>query len=76
MEDKRFIEMMDKDGFWTTPVLFHKNRPRLQNNKSLAFKHAKFSDSNLRKDRNKKQHFLIFMQNFFDNGHAEIAPVV
>lgn len=82
IEDKRFIEVMesnfakDSSGRWTAPLPFRSNRPPLANNREQALKRAKSFDLSLKRDPNKQQHTLEFMQKMFDNGHAEIASSV
>lgn len=46
------------------------------NNREQALKRAKSFDLGLKRDSNKQQHALEFMQKMFDNGHAEIASPV
>lgn len=48
----------------------------LANNREQALKRAKSFDMGLKRDPNKQQHTLEFMQKMFDNGHAEIASPV
>lgn len=79
IEDKRFIEVMeskfakDSTGRWTAPLPFRLNRPPLANNREQALKRANSFDLSLKRDPNKQQHTLEFMQKMFNNGHAEIA---
>lgn len=48
----------------------------LANNREQALKRAKSFDLSLKRDPNKQQHTLEFMQKMFDNGHAEITSPV
>ncbi|MES9882784.1 MAG: hypothetical protein ABW185_18100 [Sedimenticola sp.] len=80
IDDNEFIEIMDGQfrknslGNWEAPLPFRTPRQRLTNNRSQAIKRAKTLDSSLRKDPNKKEHFMNFMQGVLDNKHAELAP--
>ncbi|XP_069114405.1 uncharacterized protein [Argopecten irradians] len=64
------------DGNWEAPLPFKVTRPRLPNNKNLAYKRAKSLEANLRKDPTKRAHFITFMDEILRRGHAEVAPPV
>ncbi|XP_052817602.1 uncharacterized protein LOC128243724 isoform X1 [Mya arenaria] len=78
-DDKEFLKIMDsefkknEDGHWSAPLPFREPRPRLPNNKPQALKRALALDSNLKRDPKKRQHFQEFMDQLFQNGHAEVA---
>lgn len=80
IEDKDFLKLMEdefvknEDGHWKAPLPFRKSRPRLPNNKAQAFKRARILENTIQKDSVKKKHFIDFMQDMLDNGHAELAP--
>ena len=82
IEDREFLEMMDKefakdeDGRWTAPLPFRQGRPRLPNNRPVALRRAKMLSANLQRDPAKRQHFTTFMGAIFEAGHAERAPPV
>ena len=80
IEDSQFLKLMDTEfkkndtGNWEAPLPFRSPRPTLPNNRALAMKRAMSLELSFKKDPVKKQHFVTFMQNIFDNGHAELAP--
>jgi len=80
VEDKEFVHIMNKefrkdtDGKWVAPLPFRQPQHKLPNNRPQALKRAKLLDTNLRRNPDKMQHFLKFMDNIFSNGHAELAP--
>lgn len=82
IEDKMFLSLMDKEmkkdstGNWIAPLPFKDNRPRLPNNRKQALDRARSLDDSLRRNSTKKNHFLEFMQNLLNCGHAEPAPVL
>lgn len=79
-DDREFLEIMerefqkDTDGNWSAPLPFRNNRPKLPNNKVQAYKRAKSLDISLRKNQEKRGHFISFMRGILERGHAEIAP--
>lgn len=79
-EDKEFLNLMEKEfhkdesGNWSAPLPFRSPRPKLPNNKQQAFHRARILDNSLKKNPLKKSHFVSFMKDIFDNGHAERAP--
>ena len=80
IEDKEFLQIMDKGfmkdktGHWSAPLPFRKPRARLANNKPQALKRAHMLDTSLKKNAVKRRHFTEFMEEIFQNVHAEIAP--
>ena len=80
IEDKQFLKIMDNemtknlDGNWVAPLPFKDGRLRLPNNRPQAMQRARILDKALRKDPTKKEHFVKFMKDILDRGHAEIAP--
>ena len=82
IEDKEFLEIMetqfkkDSRGYWTAPLPFHSNRPRLANNQNMAINRTKTLVASLKKNHTKQSNFIDFMQRMTDNGHAEVAPTL
>ena len=81
-EDRECLKLMDKEftkdseGYWTAPLPFRSNRPKLPNNKEQALKRARSLHISMQKDPLKREHMLTFMQGILERGHAEIAPPI
>ncbi|XP_052762425.1 uncharacterized protein LOC128205058 [Mya arenaria] len=79
-EDREFNQLMEESfvkgpsGNWTAPLPFKSNRKKLPSNKGLAVRRAQLLDTSLKKNPTKKQHFVDFMENILEKGHAEEAP--
>ena len=82
VEDKQFLTMMDKEmykhpsGNWVAPLPFRFPRKNLPNNKQQAVHRARLLDTSLKKNPEKRAHFVTFMKDVINNGHAEEAPPV
>lgn len=82
MEDKAFLEIMDREVFlddshsWVVPLPFKEPRRRLPNNRTQAVKHLLTLGNMLKKNPDMKEHVIAFMQNIFETGHAEPAPTL
>ncbi len=80
IEDREFLHIMDQEmvkddsGSWTAPLPFRSPRPPLPNNRSQALNRANALRRSLLKDSVKKEHFVTFMEQIFENNHAELAP--
>ncbi|KAJ8369536.1 hypothetical protein SKAU_G00095640 [Synaphobranchus kaupii] len=80
IEDKQFIQLMDKEVFmdnansWVAPLPFRTPRPRLPNNREQALTRFTSLHRTLERKPEMKSHFLAFMQRIFDQDHAELAP--
>jgi hypothetical protein len=72
--DEEFTK--DTNGNWVAPLPFREPRPRLPNNRQLAYRRARSLDATLKSDPVKRGHFLTFMDDIFSHGHAEVAPPV
>ena len=81
-DDRDFERVMaqemckDLDGHWEAPLPFKPNRQVLPNNLTQAKERARMLASSLRKNENKKEHFLQFMSNLLEKGFAERAPPI
>ena len=79
-EDREFLGIMDSEfcmhssGHWVAPLPFKSSRQRLPNNRQQALHRAKIQDSSLKSNSVKRSHFVTFMKEIFDSGHAERAP--
>ena len=79
-EDREFLGIMDGEfcmhssGNWVAPLPFKSSRQRLPNNRQQALHRAKILDSSLKSNSVKRSHFVTFMKEIFDSGHAERAP--
>lgn len=80
LEDKTFLELMDKEfvkdqqGNWSAPLSFRQPRHSLPNNRSQALRRAYILDASLQKNSVKRGHLVTFMEGILNNGHAEVAP--
>jgi hypothetical protein len=80
VEDKQFLSLMKSDfqqddtGHWSAPLPFKQPKPPMPNNRLQAWKRAQVLDSSLRKNQNKLDHFITFMDKVLKSGAAEIAP--
>lgn len=80
IQDISFMEIM-KDGLtkdannsWVAPLPFKCPRQRLPNNRPQAVNRLKLLRRQFEKRPEMRDHFLIFMDKMFKNGHAELAP--
>ena len=78
-EDKEFISLMEKfknhpGGNWIVPLPFRSPTLKLPNNKQQAIHHVKILDNSLKRNPLKRSHFVAFMKEILDSGHAEKAP--
>ena len=82
VDDRDFIKIMDTDfrkfpnGNWSAPLPFRSNRQTLPNNYDYAFNRAKSLHISLQRNEIKRQHFIEFMGNVLENGHAEITSAL
>ncbi|XP_062393459.1 uncharacterized protein LOC134080863 [Sardina pilchardus] len=80
IEDKLFIQIMDKEMFmddmnsWVAPLPFRSPRSRLPNNKEQALSRLTSLCRMLSKKPKMKEHFVAFMEKIFNHHHAELAP--
>lgn len=80
VEDREFMQVMnsefrqDSSGNWIAPLPFKPSRQRLPNNREQALHRARILDASLKKNPQKKDHFVTFMKDILDNAHAEKAP--
>lgn len=80
MEDLAFLRIMEKelkrddDNSWVAPLPFRSPLQRLPNNREQARNRLTAVTRTLRKHPEKKDHFIEFMNNLFENGHAKQAP--
>ena len=79
-DDREFMQLMDKEfrrdssGSWIAPLPFKSSRQKLPNNREQALHRARSLDASLRKNPLKRDHFVTFMKEILDSGHAETAP--
>ena len=80
VEDRVFLDIMDSEftrgptGNWVAPLPFRDNKCQLPNNRSQAVKRARTLDKDLKKNDEKRNHFVTFMKTIIESGHAELAP--
>ncbi len=81
VEDKAFLEIMDREVFmddsnsWVAPLPFNQEpRCKLPNNRAQTVKRLSTLRHTLGKKPDMKEHMVAFMQRIFEAGHAEPAP--
>ena len=81
VDDREFMQVMDKEfhrdfsGNWIAPLPFRPLKQKLPNNREQALHRARILDTSLRKNPLKRDHFVSFMKEILDSGHAERAPL-
>ena len=79
-EDHTFLQIMDKEvskddkGHWVAPLPFRQPKQRLPNNRQMALKRAEILDNGLKRNPEKRKHFVTFMAKVIESGAAEVAP--
>lgn len=82
VEDKIFLEIMDKEMFmddsnsWVAPLPFREPRRKLPNNRVQAENRLKTLRRRMERSQEMREHMLAFMQRIFESGHAEPAPLL
>ncbi|XP_053091228.1 uncharacterized protein LOC128318568 isoform X1 [Pangasianodon hypophthalmus] len=82
VEDRQFIQLMDKEMFmddtnsWVAPLPFRSPKQHLPNNREQAQSRFNSLCRTLRKKPEMREHFVEFMQRILDNDHAELVPPV
>nr|XP_054604550.1 uncharacterized protein LOC129165413 [Nothobranchius furzeri] len=79
VEDMIFLEKMsgffkDETNSWVARLPFRSPRRRLPDNRSCAYRRLMSLRHMLDKKPEMKTHFVEFMQQMFNNQHAELAP--
>lgn len=80
VEDKTFLSNMktcmhkNSCGNCIAPLPFRSPRMRMPNNRQQAVNMAQILDASLHRKPSKKKHFVSFMGDVLENGHAELAP--
>ncbi|XP_064478526.1 uncharacterized protein LOC135391887 [Ornithodoros turicata] len=80
MEDKEFLSLMDGEfhrdtlNNWVAPLPFRMPRRELPDNREEAFPRFASLRRTLERNAEMKKHFVAFMQDMLENGHAEPAP--
>lgn len=80
IQDATFMKIMDEgmgkdsNNSWVAPLPFKSPRPRLPDNRPLALKRLMSLKRNIEKKPEMRDHFLTFMHNMLQKGHAELAP--
>ncbi|XP_064469540.1 uncharacterized protein LOC135384259 [Ornithodoros turicata] len=80
MEDKEFLSLMDGEfhrdtlNNWVAPLHFRMPRRELPDNREQAFSRFASLRRTLERNAEMKRHFVAFMQDMLENGHAEQAP--
>lgn len=64
----------DVKNNWTAPLPFRSPRPRLPNNRGQALSCLRSLQRALNKSPEMKEQFVSFMEELFENKHAEEAP--
>jgi hypothetical protein len=76
VEDKRFIEIMDKevyfnDGHYIAPLPFKENKVELTNNREEAKRRLLWQRQKFLKNEAYKKEYTEFMENLLNKGYAE-----
>ncbi|XP_037503363.1 uncharacterized protein LOC119378234 [Rhipicephalus sanguineus] len=80
IEDRKFIEMMDRDfarnetNSWVAPLPFRTPRCKLPNNRQQALSRLFSLRRTLLRNPETRERFMRFMEELFVSGHAEEAP--
>lgn len=80
IEEQAFLQIMEKEVYQedtnslVAPLPFRSPRPCLPNNKRQAIQRLVSVCHTLKKRPEMRKQFVDFMQNIFDNGHAEPVP--
>lgn len=81
-EDRTFLRLMnseftkDCEGYWTAPLPFRSDKPKLPDNQVQALKRAKSLHISMQKDPLKTEHMFTLMEGILENGHAVVAPPI
>lgn len=82
IQDNAFIEIMrermnkDANDSWIAPLLFKSPRQRLLNNRPQAMSRLMSLIRNFDRKPEMRDQFIAFMEKIFQNGLAEIAPLL
>ena len=82
VEDREFLRLMNQEfrrdfnGRWVAPLPFSDNKSLLKNNRAYVLNRMRSLDKCLRKQPEKRAQMVEFMENIFECGHAEVAPVL
>ena len=80
IQDASFLKTMneglkkDANNSWVAPLPFKCPRQRLPNNRSQVLNRLMSLKRNFERKPEMRDHFHIFMEKIFRNGHAELAP--
>lgn len=64
----------DKGNNWVAPLPFRTQRRRLPDNRAQALKRLTALRRNFDRKPEMRDHFISFMEEIFENDHAEVAP--
>ena len=79
-EDRVFVEIMEKEmtkahtGKLSAPLPLRRDRNKLPNNYEVARSRAANLTAQLKRNPDKQEHFVSFMEDILKNNHAEEAP--
>ncbi|XP_075706846.1 uncharacterized protein LOC142741353 [Rhinoderma darwinii] len=81
-EDRLFLDIMEqgmvqnKMKSWVAPLPYRPQRQRLPNNREQVYKRFVSLRHSLQRKPEMRDHFFTFMEKIFQNGHAELAPIL
>ncbi|XP_032401557.1 uncharacterized protein LOC116707960 [Xiphophorus hellerii] len=81
-EDLAFMAIMkqgvkkDASNSWVAPLPFRQPRQHLPDNRQQTIRRFHSLKHNLERKPEMSQHFFSFMEKIFENGHAEVAPLL
>ena len=79
-EDMKFLDIIDRGitvnstGHYEMPLPFKNGEPNLPNNRSSTFCRLKALERQLLRDERKREHYMTFMADLIQQGHAEKIP--
>ena len=78
-DERQFVTTLQKEirldgGHYSMPLPFRQKRPCLPNNKMVALQRLKQLRKRLDNDKKYRQHYVAFMNDIIQKGHAERVP--
>ena len=78
-DERQFVTNLQKEirldgGHYSMPLPFRQKRPCLPNNKMVALQRLKQLRKRLDNDKKYRQHYVAFMNDIIQKGHAERVP--
>ena len=80
LDDTKFLDQLKngicktQNGHYEMPLPFRTEMPELPNNKTFALRRLQGLKARLQKDQRYCQHYMTFMNELLNKGHAEVVP--